>query len=152
REPESAVARPPPGRRPAVALGAPHPVGSAVDDGSDARACAVGHLVELLPGDPKDAAVAAHPEVAVLVLDDAVDHVVEQPLLAGDGGEAAVLQPVEPAAVGPDPQASRRVLVQREHEIVGEAVRLRVGREAAVLEPVEPAAPGPDPEAALAVL
>ena len=59
----------------------------------DTVAVAGGDLLELTLLDPEDASVAAHPEVAVRVLQNLEDTVVEKAFGGGEGGIVEILTP-----------------------------------------------------------
>src|SRR5258705_7326816 len=100
----------PPGARPAITFGAWHAIGLVVGQASDGLELAVCKIVQLLFAHAVDAAVAAQPEPAVIVLEDLKDAVVEQPVFGGVACEPPVLEPSQPAVIGADPQ--RAVAVQ----------------------------------------
>src|SRR5262249_35382708 len=112
RKPQSAVARANArGLDAAVAFGVEHSVDLAVNDRSDRADFSVGEIWELLFAHAIDAQVATHPEIALRVLQDPEDAVVEQAVVRRDVGDLPVLDPAQPAVVCADPDRARAVFV-----------------------------------------
>src|SRR6185503_12596238 len=93
-EPEGSVARPPArGLHTAVALDAAHAVGASVGDRGERLPATRRQVVQVTLGDPEDPLVAGEPEIPETVLEDLVDHVVEQPLARSKAGGRPALDP-----------------------------------------------------------
>src|SRR5690606_21166194 len=114
RKPQRAVARANAGGPlAAVALRVEHAVAAAVRDGREFRAHARGDLVELLPAHAIDAAVAAHPQPPLPVVEYLERARVEEPVTRRVVGELTLVQARDPAVVRADPEDAVAVLVKR---------------------------------------
>ena len=125
-----------------VALAAQHPVGRAVRKRLHGRNSSVGEIGQLTQAGPVDALVGAHPEIALVVLEDLVRKVVVQAVACADPGKPAVLVSVQATAVRADPELPGMVLVKRQRMASVEPVVWRESGETVVCEPAQPAPRG----------
>ena len=70
-----------------------------------------------------------------MILEDVVDHVVEQPFLRGNARQTPVFEPVQTVLCA-DPKCALVILVDGPGVIIRQAVAPGEGAEATVLEPV----------------
>ena len=152
REIEAAVARAPARwLEVAVALRGRHAVGGAVRDDRHRSRAAPDELQQVGLARVEDPLVRRHPQPPVPVVEDLVDHVVEQAVLHVHDREAPVREPREPA-VGADPEAALGVVVGRAHDRVRQALAYAVRDRGARAEAHDAGAHGADPQVARAVL
>ena len=99
---------------------------------------AVRKIVQFLFAHAVDAAIAAHPEPAVIVFENLEDAVVIQPVFCGVACKASILESRQPAVICTDPQSPVVVLFERPHRGAGQSVFLRPGGEFPSLKCVNP--------------
>src|SRR6202022_4102699 len=88
------------------------------------------------------------PDAAIDVAVQPSNRCVDETILLGVAGEAAVLKTAE-AALGPDPDAAVLVSEKADDDVADQAVGGRVYREFTVLQPAEAAAIRSDPQTAV---
>src|SRR5215831_1813678 len=138
-KPQSAIASPDAGRLiAAVAFEGTQAVALAIGDRRDRLDSSGGELVQLTPADAIDPAIAADPEVAVIVFENLEHAVIEEPVFGRVPGEDAVLDPRQPAVVASDPQHAIGVLIDGAHVLARQARCFAVARKPAAAEPGDP--------------
>src|SRR6185436_12855711 len=89
----------------------------------DAARAPVGEVVEVALAHAEDALAGVQPHVALAVLDEAVHVARVEPVAGGQGGEAVVLEAVQPLARG-DPEGVLAIEVQRLDARAGQPVAI----------------------------
>ncbi len=79
-------------------------------------------MVEVILRNRVEPVVGSHPELIRVILDDAIDHVAEEPLLHGEGVHPLLADPDQPAAVGSGPNHPIRRLMQRDDHVCCQAI------------------------------
>ncbi len=87
----------------AVRFHVQHAIAPAIRQGRNRIPRAGGELVQLPLTHPLDAAVAAHPKVAMRILENLKDAVIEQPFAHAIAGKLAVFEAAQAAVVASDP-------------------------------------------------
>jgi len=108
-------------------------------DGAPIQVC------DLPAAHPEDAFVAAHPQVAELIVEDAKHRVVEQTVRRGVDGEMPISKAGESSAVRADPERTVRVFVERIDHVRGETVLRGVARHSLAPDAKQPATIAGDP-------
>ena len=128
-----------------------HTVGNAVRNRRDRARTSVGEIIQRGSADPEDPAIAQHPEVAVIVFQNAGDEIIEQTVLGRHRSEAAIFEAIQSAAIRPEPKRTIRLFDDRADVVVGQPVPCRVVGELSVPEAAQ-AACRADPECAVTSL
>ena len=131
----------------AVRFHVQHAIAPAIRQGRNRIPRAGGELVQLPLTHPLDAAVAAHPKVAMRILENLKDAVIEQPFAHAIAGKLAVFEAAQAAVVGSDPDDAIAVLVDRPDAIAGQAIVFRPSGKLAIAKPRQASVPA-DPDAA----
>src|SRR5207253_2808782 len=95
----------------AVALACLHAVSDAVRDASDGANLSRGQIIQLFQAGAIDAAVAAHPEVAAVVFENARDDIIKQTFPGRDARELPIFEASESTPISANPQGAISILV-----------------------------------------
>src|SRR4029078_3074362 len=106
-------------RRPAstITFDVLHPVALAKCDRRNCADFSLGKTVQFLFAHAINAAIAAHPEPAVVVFQNLKHAVVEEPLFSCVAREPAIPEPSEPAFIRANPHCAIAVLPERPYGI-----------------------------------
>ncbi len=98
-----------------------------------------------------EAAMRAHPETTLTVLEQRRHQFVRQPVSHGVAGKFSICETAEPRMPCPDPEGARPVLIRCVGIAIDQALLSRVAADQLFLQPVESFFQGADPEVSLPV-
>src|SRR5581483_2285813 len=105
-------------RKAEITFRALHPIGGTISYRMYRLDFTVSKIIHLFSADAENTFVAAHPEIATIILEQRINAVIEQPVLPATGDEFAVRKSVQSPLGRPNPYHAVAVLIEGHYRVV----------------------------------